>query len=88
MHETSLVWDPAKNDEVYDIIYQNILFHFAILLKENFNMWVTSGSYMDCSEGQWIKWLLEAKIASYKLYDKSFLSLVLKKGWVSDDVNI
>ena len=46
MHGTSLVWDPAKNDEVYDIIYQNILFHFALLLKENFSMWVTSGSYV------------------------------------------
>ena len=53
-------------------------------------MWVTSGSDMDCSEGQWVKWLLEAKIASYKLYDShtSFLSLVLKKGWVSEVVSL
>ena len=34
------------------------------------------------------KWLLEAKIGSYKLYDKSFLSLILKNGWVSDDVRL
>ena len=34
------------------------------------------------------KWLLEAKIDSYKLYDKSFLSLILKNGWVSDDVSL
>ena len=35
------------------------------------------------------KWLLEAKIASYKLYDTSFpVSLILKKGWVSDDVSL
>ena len=34
------------------------------------------------------KWLLEAKIGSYKLYDKSFLSLILKSEWVSDDVSL
>ena len=33
------------------------------------------------------KWLLEAKIASYKLYDASFLSLILRNGWVKDDVS-
>ena len=33
------------------------------------------------------QWLLEAKIGAYKLYDKSFLTLVLKSGWVSDDVS-
>ena len=34
------------------------------------------------------KWLLIAKIGSYKLYDKSFLSLILKNQWVSDDVSL
>ena len=33
------------------------------------------------------KWLLEAKIASYKLYDTSFLSLIIRNGWVTDDVS-
>lgn len=33
------------------------------------------------------QWLLEAKIDSYKLYDKSMLTLILKNGWVSDDVS-
>ena len=34
------------------------------------------------------KWLLEAKIGSYKLYDTSFLSLILKNQRVSDDVSL
>ena len=34
------------------------------------------------------QWLLEAKIQSYKLYDKSFLSLILKNGWVADEVRL
>ena len=33
------------------------------------------------------QWLLEAKIESFKLYDKSFLTLILKNGWVSDEVS-
>ena len=33
------------------------------------------------------QWLLEAKIDSYKLYDKSMLTLILKNGCVSDDVS-
>ena len=33
------------------------------------------------------QWLLEAKIDSYKLYDKSILSLIVKNGWVSDEVS-
>ena len=33
------------------------------------------------------QWLLQAKIGAYKLYDKSCLTLVLKNGWVSDDVS-
>ena len=32
------------------------------------------------------QFLLEAKIQSYKLYDKSFLSLISKNGWVADEV--
>lgn len=34
------------------------------------------------------QYLLEAKIASYKLYDKSLLSLIPKNGWLSDEVAI
>ena len=34
------------------------------------------------------QFLLEAKIGRYKLYDRSFLSLILKHGWVSDEVRI
>jgi len=34
------------------------------------------------------QWLLESKIERYKLYDKSFLSLILKDEWVSDEVTI
>lgn len=33
------------------------------------------------------QWLLEAKIGSYKLYDRSLLTLILNNGWVSDDVS-
>ena len=29
----------------------------ATFKKENFNMWVTSGSHPNCSVGQWIKWV-------------------------------
>ena len=29
----------------------------ATFKKENFNMWVTSGSHPDCSVGQWVKWV-------------------------------
>ena len=32
------------------------------------------------------QYLLEAKISSYKLYDKSLLSLIPTKGWLSDEV--
>ena len=32
------------------------------------------------------QWLLEAKIDSYKIYDKSILTLYPKNGWVSDEV--
>ena len=32
------------------------------------------------------QFLLEAKIQLYKLYDKSFLSLILKNGWIADEV--
>ena len=32
------------------------------------------------------QWLLEAKIGKYKLYDKSFLTLIPKDEWVTDEV--
>ena len=32
------------------------------------------------------QWLLEAKTKSYKLYDKSFLSLIYNTGWDSDGI--
>ena len=32
------------------------------------------------------QWLLEAKIGHYKLFDKSFLSLILRNAWVADEV--
>ena len=32
------------------------------------------------------QYLLEAKISSYKLYDKSLFSLISKTGWLSDEV--
>ena len=31
-------------------------------------------------------WVLEAKVFSYKLYTKSFLSLLIYNGWISDEV--
>ena len=34
------------------------------------------------------QWVLEAKISSYKLYTRSFLSLLMEKGWISDEVAI
>ena len=34
------------------------------------------------------QYLLEAKFSSYKLYDKSLLSLIPKNGWLSDEVSI
>ena len=34
------------------------------------------------------RWILEAKIHSYKLYSQSFLSLLMERGWVSDEVSI
>ena len=34
------------------------------------------------------QYLLEAKISSYKLYDKSLLSLIPKNGLLSDEVRI
>ena len=34
------------------------------------------------------QYLLKAKISSYKLYDKSLLSLIPKNGWLSDEVSI
>ena len=34
------------------------------------------------------KFLLEAKIAAYKLYDISFLTLARKNEWVSDEVSV
>ena len=34
-----------------------------------------------------IQYLLEAKIASYKLYDNSLISLIPKHGWLSDEVS-
>ena len=33
------------------------------------------------------RWILEAKIHSYKLYTQSFLSLLMSNGWVSDEVS-
>ena len=33
-----------ENEEVYDIIFHIKIFH--VMLKRNFNMWVTSGSYV------------------------------------------
>ena len=41
-----------------------------------------------CQKRPHAQWLLEAKIQSYKLYDKSFLSLILKNGWVADEVRL
>ena len=32
-------------------------------------------------------WILEAKVASYKLYTRSFLSLLMDKGWIADEVS-
>ena len=32
-------------------------------------------------------WILEAKVASYKLYTRSFLSLLMDKGWIGDEVS-
>ena len=39
---------PAKNEEIYGIVpYQNFSCHVTLAtLKKNFNMWVTSGSYV------------------------------------------
>ena len=33
------------------------------------------------------RWILEAKIHSYKLYTQSFLSLLMSNGWFSDEVS-
>lgn len=33
------------------------------------------------------RWILEAKIHSYQLYTQSFLSLLMRNGWVSDEVS-
>ena len=32
------------------------------------------------------QYLLEAKIQTYKIYDKSILSIIQENGWVSDEV--
>ena len=32
-------------------------------------------------------WVLEAKVGKYKLYTRSFLSLLMDKAWVSDEVS-
>ena len=32
------------------------------------------------------RWILQAKIHTYKLYTQSFLSLLMRNGWVSDEV--
>ena len=32
------------------------------------------------------RWVLQAKIHSYKLCTQSFLSLLMRNGWVSDEV--
>ena len=32
-------------------------------------------------------WVLEAKVGKYKLYTMSFLSLLMDKAWVSDEVS-
>ena len=32
------------------------------------------------------QYLLEAKVHTYKIYDKSILSLIQENGWVSDEV--
>ena len=33
------------------------------------------------------QFILEAKVGPYKLFDKSFQSLILKNAWVSDEVS-
>ena len=33
-----------------------------------------------------IQYFLEAKVASYKLYDNSLVSLIPQHGWLSDEV--
>ena len=42
----------------------------------------------NCSANAASRWILEAKIHSYKLYTQSFLSLLMENGWVSDEVSI
>lgn len=32
-------------------------------------------------------WILEAKVGTYNLYTRSFLSLLKARGWVSDEVS-
>ena len=32
------------------------------------------------------RWIIEAKICTYKLYTQSFLSLLMQDGWISDEV--
>ena len=43
---------PAKNEEIYGIVNFSCHVTLSTFKKENFNMWVTSGSHPDCSVGQ------------------------------------
>ena len=55
-----LVLYPAKNEEMYGIVpYQNFSWHsYYVTFKKNFNMWVTSGSYVvHIRIILWVKWV-------------------------------
>jgi len=32
-------------------------------------------------------WILEAKVGTYKLYTRSFFSLLMARAWISDEVS-
>ena len=54
---------PAKNEEIYGIVpYQNFSCHVTLAtfkrkLQHVGHKWVICGSHLDCSVGEWVKWV-------------------------------
>ena len=72
---------------IYSTYIRNIIASCILYNKIHACMYICVGRQNFAADvpGQWV---LEAKISSYKLYTKSFLSLLMEKGWISDEVAI